>query len=68
MSKEYKIQPIRVAYQKPGNLQFCVPLQGNIQKLEGLYKFEALFLFLCTISKKSGLRKKFSVGIKGITF
>ena len=36
----YKIQTIRVAYQKPGYLKFCAPFKINIQKREGLSKFE----------------------------
>ena len=36
----FKIQPIRVAYQKSGNLKFCAPFKINIQKQEGLSNFE----------------------------
>ena len=36
------IQPIKVAYQKPGNLKSCEPFKINIQKREGLLNFEKL--------------------------
>ncbi len=52
-SKVYKIQPIRVSYQKPGNLKFCAPFKINIQKREGLSKFEKRFwIFLYNIQKR----------------
>ena len=58
----YKIQPIRVAYQKPENLKFCAPFKINIQKREGLFNFEKPGFFFCTISKKkNGIRKKLKV-------
>ena len=57
-----KIQPIRAAYQKPGNLKFCAPFKINIQKREGLsnlkkHVFDLSVLYL----KKSGLSKKLNV-------
>ena len=36
----YKIEPIRVADQKPRNLKYCAPFKINIQKREGLSNFE----------------------------
>ena len=36
----YKIQPIRVAFQKPENLKFCAPFKMTIQKRGGLSNFE----------------------------
>ena len=53
-SKVYKIQPIRVSYQKPGNLKFCAPFKINIQKREGLPNF----LFFSTISKKEWIQQE----------
>ena len=58
----YKIQTIRVAYQKPGYLKFCAPFKINIQKREGLSKFEKpVFDFSVTNPKKSWLGKKLKV-------
>ena len=37
----YKIQPIRIAYQKPVNLKFCAPIKINI-----LY----VFISRCAVS------------------
>ena len=60
--KVYKIQPIRVAHQKPVNLKFCTQFKINIQKREGLSNFENRFLiFLYYIQKTSGLSKKLKV-------
>ena len=58
----YKIQPIRVAYQKPENLKFCAPFKNNIQKREGLSNLEKpVFDFSVLYPKKSGLSKKLKV-------
>ena len=58
----YKIQPIRVSYQKAANFKFCAPFKINIQKWEGLYNFEKpVFDFSVLYSKKSGLSKKLKV-------
>ena len=58
----YKIQPIRVAYQKPGNLKFYAPFKINIQKREELSNFEKpVFDFSVLYPKKSGLSKKLKV-------
>ena len=55
----YKIQPIRVAYKKPGNLKFFAPFKINIQKQEGLSSFEKpVFDFFVLYPNKSGLSKK----------
>ena len=56
----YKIQPIGVGYQKPGNLKFCPPFKINIQKREGLSNFEKPE-FDFSVLKKSGLSKKLKV-------
>ena len=57
-----KIQPIRVAYQKPENLKFSAPFKINIQKREGFSNFDKpVFDFLYYIQKKSGLSKKLKV-------
>ena len=52
----YEIQPIKVAYQKPGNLKFWSPFRINVQKREGLSNFEKPVLYLYYIQKKSGLK------------
>jgi len=58
----YKIQPIGVGYQKPGNLKFCPPFKIIIQKREGLSNFEKPeFDFSVLYPKKSGLSKKLKV-------
>ena len=59
----YKIQPIRVAYQKPGNLKFFAPFRINIQKRNGKdFTFEKpVFDFSELKPKKSGLSKKLKV-------
>ena len=75
----YKIQPIRVAYQKPWNLKLCAQFKINVQKREGLSNFEKpVFWFFCTISKKEWIKQEikivsigysyWGVGIKGIPF
>ena len=57
-----KIQPIRVAYQKQGNLKFCALFKIKIQKREGLSNFEKpVFDFSVLYPKKSGLSKKLKV-------
>ena len=58
----YKIQPIRVAYQKPENLKLCAPFRINIHKREGLSNFEKTVSdFSVLYIKKSGLSKKLKV-------
>ena len=65
--KVYKIQPIIVAYQKPGNLKFYSPFRINIQKREGHFNFEKpVFDFSVLYPKKSGLNKKFKVSTLNI--
>ena len=55
----YKIQPIRVAYQKPGNLKFCAPININIQKREGLSNFEKpVFHFSVLYQKKEWIKQE----------
>ena len=56
----YKIEPIRVAYQKPGDLKFCTPFKSDIQKREGLSNFEKPVLDFSVYPEKSGLIKKLS--------
>ena len=52
----YKFQPIRVAYQKPGNLKFGAPFKITEQKREGLSNFETpVFDFSVLYPKKDGL-------------
>ena len=58
----YLYQPIRVAYQKPGNLKFYAPFQINIQRREKLSNFEKpVFHFSVLYPKKRGLSKKLKV-------
>ena len=58
----YKIQPIRVAYQEPGDLKFCATFKFNIQKREGLSSFEKpVFEFSALYFKKIELNKKLKV-------
>ena len=60
----YKIQPIRVAYQNPGNFKFLASFKINIQKREGLSNFKKPVCdFSVLYPKKSGLSKK----LKGST-
>ena len=57
-----KIQSIRVAYQKPGNLKFFAPFKIIKQKRKGLSNFEKpVFDFSLLNPKKSGLRRKSKV-------
>ena len=62
----YKIQPIRVAFQKPGNLKFCAPFKISIQKREVDSNFEKpVFDFSVLISKKEWIKqeiKSFHIG------
>ena len=58
----YKIQPIRVAYQKPVNFKFCAPFKINIQKRERLFNFDKPVLNLSELyPKKSEISKKLKV-------
>ena len=58
----YKIQPIRVAYQKPGNLKLFAPFKVNIQKRERLSNFDKPVLDLSELyPKKSEISKKLKV-------
>jgi len=58
----YKIQPIRVAYQKPGNLKFCAPFKINITEMGRTLIFKKpVFNFSVLYPKKSGLSKKSKV-------
>ena len=48
-----KIQPIRVEFQKPGNLKFCASFNKiNIQRREGLSNFFWVLFFLYYIQKE----------------
>ena len=60
--KVYKIQLIRVAYQKPANLNFYASFKVNIQKRKGLSNFEKPgFDFSVLHPKMSWLSKKLKV-------
>ena len=58
-----KIQPIRIAYQKPINLKFCAPFKNykNTETGGPLEFWKPAFWFICKIQNKSGLSKKLKV-------
>ena len=63
----YKIQPIRVPYQKPLNFKFCAPFKIDIQKWEGPSFRKPVFDFSVLYPNKSGLSRKLKVStIKGL--
>ena len=51
----YKIQPIRVAYKKPINLNFCAIFKIILQKGKPVFGFSVLY------PRKSGLSEKLKV-------
>ena len=60
--KVNKIQPIRVVYQKPGNLKFCAPYKIIYKNgRDSLNKKKRFFYFSLLNPRKNGLRRKSKV-------
>ena len=59
--KVYKIIPIKVAYMKPKNLKFCVPLRFIYRNGRDFLIKKTVYDFSLLYPRKNGLKRKSNV-------